>query len=123
LAVSTIIGGAGPYRLTHRLGRPSVDDPRLGDEASLLSAAIRDVVDVQWTEYIWQFRLVRVRVEDLGPLTVGIDAHGNSVYQDVKDRAHARLADIRATLTEQREADTQDVAGGDASGALGNRVK
>ena len=32
-------------------------------------------------ECLWKFR-----VKDFGPLTVGIDAHGNSLFHDVQER-------------------------------------
>jgi fumarate hydratase subunit beta len=38
------------------------------------------------------------RVKDFGPLTVGIDAHGNSPYHDVQTAAQKRLEDIFARL-------------------------
>jgi L(+)-tartrate dehydratase beta subunit len=44
-------------------------------------------------ECLWKFR-----VKDFGPLTVGIDAHGNSLYHDVQTRAQAKLEEIFANL-------------------------
>ncbi len=40
-------------------------------------------------ECLWQFR-----VRGLGPLTVAMDSHGASLYQDVKAEAERRLPDI-----------------------------
>ena len=40
----------------------------------------------------------RFRVRDFGPLTVGIDAHGNSLYHDVQERAKKKLEDLYARL-------------------------
>jgi tartrate dehydratase beta subunit/fumarate hydratase class I family protein len=37
-------------------------------------------------------------VKDFGPLTVGIDAHGNSLYRDVQDAAKLKLEEIFARL-------------------------
>jgi tartrate dehydratase beta subunit/fumarate hydratase class I family protein len=37
-------------------------------------------------------------VKDFGPLTVGIDAHGNSLYREVQDRAKEKLEEIYARL-------------------------
>ena len=34
----------------------------------------------------------------LGPLTVGIDAHGSSLYRDVQNRAQAKLEELYARL-------------------------
>jgi L(+)-tartrate dehydratase beta subunit len=44
-------------------------------------------------ECLWKFR-----VKDFGPLTVGIDAHGNSLYRDVQQRAQAKLRELYARL-------------------------
>jgi len=37
-------------------------------------------------------------VKDFGPLTVGIDAHGNSLYRDVQAQARKKLEEIYARL-------------------------
>ena len=44
-------------------------------------------------ECLWKFR-----VKDFGPLTVGIDAHGNSLYRDVQTRARHKLEELYARL-------------------------
>src|SRR5262249_22132740 len=44
-------------------------------------------------ECLWKFR-----VKDFGPLTVGIDAHGNSLYHDVQARAQEKLKELYARL-------------------------
>ncbi len=75
----------------------------LGGGAPLLSDAIRAVVSVHWTDMISHYRLVTLRVEALGPLTVGIDAHGNSLYDTLHDDAAARLPAIMAQLRAERE--------------------
>ena len=36
------------------------------------------------------------RASDFGPLTVGIDAHGDSLYHDVQTAANAKLEEILA---------------------------
>ena len=75
----------------------------LGGGCPLLSDAIRSVVSVHWTDLISHFRLVTLRVEGLGPLTVGIDAHGTSLYDTLHDDAAARLPSILAALRAERE--------------------
>ena len=52
------------------------------------------------------YRLVRLKVEGLGPCTVAIDAHGNSCYADAGAQARARLPEIMAELDAQRAAFT-----------------
>jgi fumarate hydratase subunit beta len=74
----------------------------LGGGCTLLSRAIKEVVSVDWDDLIAHYRLVRLRVEQLGPLTVGIDAHGNSLYADLLESARARLPDILADLRAKR---------------------
>lgn len=72
----------------------------LGGGCTLLSRALRAVVSSHWNEYISQFRLVTLRVEDLGPATVGIDAHGRSLYDELEQSARARLPALIASLKE-----------------------
>jgi len=75
----------------------------LGGGCPLLSDAIKSVVSVHWTDLIPHFRLVTVRVEGLGPLTVGIDAHGTSLYDTLHDAAASRMPAIMAALRADRE--------------------
>jgi L(+)-tartrate dehydratase beta subunit len=44
-------------------------------------------------ECLWKFR-----VKDFGPLTVGIDSHGNSLFHDVQERAKQKLEELYARL-------------------------
>lgn len=74
----------------------------LGGGCTLLSSAIREVVAVAWDDLIIHYRLVALRVEDLGPATVGIDAHGNSLYESGKARANERLPSILQQLDADR---------------------
>lgn len=78
----------------------------LGGGCPLLSDAIQSVVSVHWTDLIAHFRLVTLRVAGLGPLTVGIDAHGASLYDTLHDDAAARMPQILAKLQAEREAAT-----------------
>jgi fumarate hydratase subunit beta len=75
----------------------------LGGGCTLLSEAIRRVTGVFWTEMVSHYRLVRVEVERLGPLTVGIDARGNSIYRDLQRGARERMPEILAGLRTTRE--------------------
>lgn len=76
----------------------------LGGGCPLLSEAIRAVVAVHWADLISHFRLVTLRVEGLGPLTVGIDAHGRSLYDSLHADAAARMPEIMARLRADRMA-------------------
>lgn len=104
----SVVGGKGglgeeSVRAMRETGTIYLSIP--GGGATLLSSAVREVVEVHWTEYIWQFQLIKTRFEELGPLTVGIDAHGTSLYSDLRSKAENRLPAIRAALSARREAD------------------
>jgi fumarate hydratase subunit beta len=75
----------------------------LGGGAALHTAAIKSVVSVDWPDLIFQYRLVRLQVENLGPLTVAIDAHGRSLYEDLRMSAENRLPEILAQLARGRD--------------------
>ncbi len=76
----------------------------VGGASSMLSAAVTEVVESAWDDLITQFRLSRIRFEGLGPLTVGIDAHGNSRYNQPSDAARLKLPEILANLAARRAA-------------------
>src|ERR671921_2107759 len=69
----------------------------VGGAAALETTQIEEIEEVAWEELmpecLWKFR-----VRDFGPLTVGIDAHGNSMYRDVQDAARRKLEGIIAGL-------------------------
>jgi len=57
---------------------------------------------VGWSDMLMHYRLVRLRVQGLGPVTVAIDAHGRSTYADAQASAQARLPEILAAMDAQR---------------------
>lgn len=75
----------------------------LGGGATLHSDAIRRVVDVGWSDLTTHYRLIKLQVEDLGPLTVAIDAHGNNGFLQLEERARQRLPHLMETLRRERE--------------------
>ena len=78
----------------------------LGGGAPLLSAAITEIVSVSWEDLVSHYRLVRLKVKDLGPLVVAIDAKGNNAYDSLQDQARDRLPAIMAELARKRGAST-----------------
>jgi len=74
----------------------------LGGGAALHTQAIRQVLQVGWADMLMHYRLVRLRVEGLGPVTVAIDAHGNSIYASAQATAQANRPSISKFLDEQR---------------------
>jgi fumarate hydratase subunit beta len=76
----------------------------LGGGCTLLARAIEEVAAVDWTDYISQFRLVTLKVKNLGPATVGIDAHGNSIYDSLLQEAQDKLPELLAQMKSERSA-------------------
>lgn len=74
----------------------------LGGGCALLSKAIRRVVAVHWTDYISQFRLVTLEVDQLGPATVAIDSHGRSLYEELRADAVDMMPAIMEKLNATR---------------------
>jgi L(+)-tartrate dehydratase beta subunit len=69
----------------------------VGGAAALETTQIEEIEEVYWEELmpecLWKFR-----VKDFGPLWVGIDSHGNSMFHDVNEAANKRLEKIIAGL-------------------------
>jgi L(+)-tartrate dehydratase beta subunit len=69
----------------------------VGGAAALETTQIEAIEEVAWEdlmpECLWKFR-----VKDFGPLTVGIDSHGNSLFHDVQERARQKLEELYAKL-------------------------
>jgi L(+)-tartrate dehydratase beta subunit len=69
----------------------------VGGAAALETTQIEEIEEVYWEELmpecLWKFR-----VKDFGPLTVGIDSHGNSLFHDVQERAKSKLEELYERL-------------------------
>jgi L(+)-tartrate dehydratase beta subunit len=69
----------------------------VGGAAALETTQIEEIEEVGWEELMPEC-LWRFRVKDFGPLWVGIDSHGNSMFHDVNEAAQQRLEKILAGL-------------------------
>ena len=62
----------------------------VGGAAALETTQIEEIEQVEWEdlmpECLWKFR-----VKDFGPLIVGMDTHGESLYENVQVEARKRL--------------------------------
>ena len=76
----------------------------LGGSASFFSSAVKELVAMEWCDLLVQYRLLRLSVEGLGPLTVGIDANGGNTYARLQEEAAARRAGVMAQLDLDRRA-------------------
>ena len=61
-----------------------------GGVAAYQTTCIKEVAAVHW-EHLHPEALYEFRVEAFGPVIVAMDAHGNSLYSDVRKVAAARL--------------------------------
>lgn len=75
----------------------------LGGGAQIITAGIRKVTGIGWLELISHYRIVRIEVERLGPLTVGIDTFGNSIYDQTADAARQKRAALLEQMTAARD--------------------
>jgi len=69
-----------------------------GGAAVLAARAIKNIRAVEWydlgvPEALWIFE-----VEEFGPLTVSIDAHGNNLFEDIKKRVEENKKQIYTKL-------------------------
>jgi fumarate hydratase subunit beta len=67
----------------------------LGAGCPLLSSSIRDVIAVEWRDLVSHYRLAHLRVDRLGPAVVAIDAHGNSLYENIAEGLRKKMAGSR----------------------------
>ncbi len=97
-------GGVGPKTIAAMKKHGCVYLSFIGGASALTSEAVIDVLDIAWEDFIVQFRLTRLRVKQLGPLTVGVDARGNCLYTNLKNDAKNRLSDLMEELSRDRQA-------------------
>jgi L(+)-tartrate dehydratase beta subunit len=95
--VRAIIGKAGLYegslRAMQRCGACYL--AVVGGAAAIQTVQVEAVEDVYWP-HLHPEAIYQLRVSGLGPLIVAMDAHGRSLYEDVRSRAAARQPDLHA---------------------------
>jgi fumarate hydratase subunit beta len=69
-----------------------------GGAAVLATKAVKRVKNVEWSDLGMPEAMWVLEVEDFGPLTVAIDAHGNSLFQEVQTKADAEKQKIYEKL-------------------------
>lgn len=69
-----------------------------GGAAVLAARAIKHVRSVEWLDLGMPEALWILEVEDFGPLTVAIDAHGNNLYEDIRKKVEKRKRRIYEKL-------------------------
>lgn len=74
-----------------------------GGASPLLSEGVVERLATGCDDLIEQFRLSRFRLSGFGPVTVAIDAHGHSMFDQLQAQAAARMPDILAGLERARQ--------------------
>ena len=104
LGVGLVIGkgGMGPGTLSALGETGAVYTHFTGGAGALAARAIRRVVGAHWVdelgtaEAVWFFE-----VERFGPLVVAMDAHGESLYEDVRRTVEGNLAGMHRRIEEE----------------------
>lgn len=92
-------GGLGPGCVAAMREVGCVYFSVIGGASALLSDGLEAIVETGWDDLIMQFRLTRVRLNGFGPVTVAIDAHGHSLYEQLDTAARQRVAALLAEQT------------------------
>lgn len=79
----------------------------LGGGATLHTRGVKEVLEVGWSDMLMHYRLVRLRVEGLGPVTVAIDSHGQSTYCQALSKAKEKLPAILEEMKASRLSQTE----------------
>jgi len=69
-----------------------------GGAAVLAAKAIKKVTGVEWSDLGMPEAMWILQVEDFGPLTVAIDAHGNNLYETIQNKAEQQKQEIYVKL-------------------------
>jgi len=69
-----------------------------GGAAALAAQGLKTVKGVEWSELGMPEAIWIIDAEGFGPLLVGIDSHGNSIYSDVEKAVASRIEDIKREL-------------------------
>ncbi len=87
-------GGMGPRTVKAMKEMKAVYTAFVGGAAVVAAKGIKRVKEVHWLDLGTPECLWVLEVEKFGPLIVGIDTNGDSLFQDVADKAHKNLGKI-----------------------------
>lgn len=69
-----------------------------GGAAVLAAKGVKEVKGVEWYDLGMPEALWMLQAENFGPLIVGIDTHGNSLYVEVEKKVEKNVVEIRKKL-------------------------
>lgn len=89
--VRAIIGKGGMKYIANVLKNQCVYLAYTGGCAALAAELIKEVKAVHWLDLGMPEAVWVLRVEEFGPLIVGIDAKGNDIFAEVREKARKQL--------------------------------
>jgi fumarate hydratase subunit beta len=89
--VRAIIGKGGMKDIANVLKNQCVYLAYTGGCAALAAELIKEVKAVHWLDLGMPEAVWVLRVEEFGPLIVGIDAKGNDIFAEVREKAQKQL--------------------------------
>jgi fumarate hydratase subunit beta len=93
--VRAIIGKGGMKGVASAFESSCVYLAYTGGCAALAAESIKEVKAVHWLDLGMPEAVWVLRVEEFGPLIVGIDTKGNDIYQEVRERSEKVLKKLR----------------------------
>ncbi|PCI02627.1 MAG: fumarate hydratase [Hyphomicrobiales bacterium] len=96
-------GGMGPQCVEAMQEIGCVYFSMPGGASPLLTNGVVERLETGWDDLIEQFRLARYQLKSFGPVTVAIDAHGNSMFQKLQQEAADKLPGILQELAAARQ--------------------
>ena len=85
--VRAIIGKGGMKGIVSAFENGSVYLAYTGGCAALAAQSIKEVKDVYWLDLGMPEAVWKLRVEEFGPLIVGIDTKGKDIFEEVREKA------------------------------------
>ncbi|MGC8994065.1 MAG: FumA C-terminus/TtdB family hydratase beta subunit [Pyrobaculum sp.] len=100
LGVKLVVGKGGMGRKTAEAMRRHVAAYAIftGGAGVLAAKAIKRVVDVHWLDLGIAEAMWVLEVENFGPLTVMIDPTGRNYYDELRERARAKIPEILSAI-------------------------
>lgn len=93
--VCALIGKGGMQGVSETLKDKCVYLAYTGGCAALAAGSIKGVKSVHWPQLGMPEAVWELEVEHFGPLVVGIDAHGNDLFEKVREHALAVFCQLR----------------------------
>ena len=91
-------GGMGKKTIETMMDEGCVYLACTGGAGVLAAKGIKEIKAVHWEDLGMPEAIWVLEVEEFGPLLVAIDAHGNSLYEDVQKRVEENVSKIYAGL-------------------------